>query len=229
MKIAIIMPVLNEAGDDAPVFEQRLQQLQGCRRDGHAFIIVDGGSVDDTFELAQRYADRAIRCDRGRALQMNAGAGCSDADVLLFLHADTQLPAHAPAAVIQNINEGHNWGRFGVRLSGGHFMFRIIERLMNLRSCITGIVTGDQAMFVRREVFEAVGGYPAQPLMEDIEISKRLRAFGRPACVQYKVVTSSRRWRRFGIVRTILQMWRLRLAYFLGVPVERLADQYQHD
>ena len=221
------MPVLNEAGVQAAEFEQCLQRLQQYRDSGHELIIIDGGSDDDSFEIAQRYADRTIQCNRGRAIQMNAGARQTDADILLFLHADTQLPANALDAVTRTINEGHYWGRFDVRLSDGHFLFRIIERLMNLRSCITGVATGDQAVFVRREIFETVGGYPRQPLMEDIELSKRLRGLGWPACLRQKVIISSRRWRKFGIVRIVLLMWRLRLAYFLGVSAERLAEQYR--
>ncbi len=221
------MPVLNEAGVQAAEFEQCLQRLQQYRDSGHELIIIDGGSDDDSFEIAQRYADRTIRCDRGRAIQMNAGARQTDADILLFLHADTQLPVNAIEAVTRTINEGHYWGRFNVRLADGHFLFRIIERLMNLRSCITGVATGDQVMFVRREIFETVGGYPRQPLMEDIELSKRLRGLGWPACLRQKVIISSRRWRKFGIVRIVLLMWRLRLAYFLGVSAERLAEQYR--
>ena len=221
------MPVLNEAGVQAAEFEQCLQRLQPYRDSGHELIIIDGGSDDDSFEIAQSYADRTIQCDRGRAIQMNAGARQTDADILLFLHADTQLPVNAIEAVTHTINEGHYWGRFNVRLADGHFLFRIIERLMNLRSCITGVATGDQAVFVRRELFETVGGYPRQPLMEDIELSKRLRGLGWPACLRQKVIISSRRWRKFGIVRIVLLMWRLRLAYFLGVSAERLAKQYR--
>jgi len=221
------MPVLNEAGVQAAEFEQCLQRLQQYRDSGHELIIIDGGSDDDSFEIAQRYADRTIQCNRGRAIQMNAGARQTDADILLFLHADTQLPVNAIEAVTRTINEGHYWGRFNVRLADDHFLFRIIERLMNLRSCITGVATGDQVMFVRREIFETVGGYPRQPLMEDIELSKRLRGLGWPACLRQKVIISSRRWRKFGIVRIVLLMWRLRLAYFLGVSAERLAEQYR--
>ena len=221
------MPVLNEAGVQAAEFEQCLQRLQQYRDSGHELIIIDGGSDDDSFEIAQRYADRTIQCNRGRAIQMNVGARQTDADILLFLHADTQLPVNAIEAVTRTINEGHYWGRFNVRLADGHFLFRIIERLMNLRSCITGVATGDQVMFVRREIFETVGGYPRQPLMEDIELSKRLRGLGWPACLRQKVIISSRRWRKFGIVRIVLLMWRLRLAYFLGVSAERLAEQYR--
>jgi rSAM/selenodomain-associated transferase 2 len=221
------MPVLNEAGVQAAEFEQCLQRLQQYRDSGHELIIIDGGSDDDSFEIAQRYADRTIQCNRGRAIQMNAGARQTDADILLFLHADTQLPVNAIEAVTRTINEGHYWGRFNVRLADGHFLFRIIERLMNLRSCITGVATGDQVMFVRREIFETVGGYPRQPLMEDIELSKRLRGLGWPACLRQKVIISSRRWREFGIVRIVLLMWRLRLAYFLGVSAEHLAKQYR--
>jgi rSAM/selenodomain-associated transferase 2 len=228
MKIAIIMPALNEAGVHAPAFEQCLQGMQPYRDNGNEFIIVDGVSEDDTFTVAQRYADSALQCDRGRAMQMNAGARHATAEILLFLHADTQLPAHAADAVTRAISEGYYWGRFDVRLSGDHIMLRIIECMMNLRSCITGIATGDQAMFVRREIFESIGGFPPQPLMEDVELSKRLRGLGWPACLREKVITSSRRWQKHGIVRTVLLMWRLRLAYFLGVSSERLAEQYHH-
>lgn len=222
------MPALNEAGVHAPEFESRLQLLQPYRDKGHELIIIDGGSDDGSCELMQAYADRAIQSECGRALQMNAGARIATGDILLFLHADTLLPVQAPEAVMRNIGEGHYWGRFDVRLSDENFLFRIIEALMNLRSCITGIATGDQAIFVRRDVFESIGGYPEQPLMEDIELSKRLRGLGWPACLKQKVITSSRRWRRYGIVRTVLLMWRLRLAYFFGVSAERLAEQYRH-
>lgn len=222
------MPALNEAGPQAHEFESCLQQLQRVRDNGHELIIVDGHSDDDTYKLVQGYADRLIQARRGRALQMNAGARVASGDILLFLHADTQLPSRALEAITGKISDGHHWGRFDVHLADAHFMFRIIERLMNLRSCITGIATGDQAIFVRRDTFETIDGYPELPLMEDIELSKRLRGIGWPACVKQKVITSSRRWRQNGIGRTILLMWRLRLAYFFGVSAERLAKQYRH-
>jgi rSAM/selenodomain-associated transferase 2 len=223
MKVSIIIPVLNEAEHIADT----LISLASYRNQGHEVIVIDGGSNDDTVSISQQYADRVLRSDAGRAMQMNSGINEASGDALLFLHADTRLPADAVAKLIHALEDGYFWGRFNVRLSGKHFMFRIIERMMNLRSCITGIATGDQAIFVSHESIEIVGAYPRLPLMEDIVFSKRLRELGRPACIRQQVVTSSRRWEDKGILRTMLLMWRLRLLFFLGVPADRLARQYQ--
>lgn len=223
MKVSIIIPVLNEAEHIADT----LISLASYRSQGHEVVVIDGGSNDDTVSISQQYADRVLRSDAGRAMQMNSGIDEASGDALLFLHADTRLPADAVAKLIHALEDGYFWGRFNVRLSGKHFMFRIIERMMNLRSCITGIATGDQAIFVSHESIEIVGAYPRLPLMEDIVFSKRLRELGRPACIRQQVVTSSRRWEDKGILRTMLLMWRLRLLFFLGVPADRLARQYQ--
>jgi rSAM/selenodomain-associated transferase 2 len=158
---------------------------------------------------------------------MNRGIEAATGDALLFLHADTKLPEDALNAITQTITEGHFWGRFDVRLSGQQFMLRIIERMMNMRSCVTGIATGDQAIFISRECLDIVGQYSELPLMEDIDFSKRLREVDWPACLKNAVITSSRRWEDRGVWKTVLLMWRLRLLYFFGVPAEKLARQYQ--
>ncbi|HEY0859207.1 MAG TPA: TIGR04283 family arsenosugar biosynthesis glycosyltransferase, partial [Albitalea sp.] len=170
---------------------------------------------------------RLLRAPRGRARQMNAGAAQARGEVLLFLHADTALPEGALAAIGEAIDGGALWGRFDVSIAGASAMFPLIAALMNRRSRWSGIATGDQAMFVRRDTFERVGGFPDQPLMEDIELSLRLRRLARPACLRPPVTTSGRRWERFGVWRTIWLMWRLRLLYWLGTPAERLAKAYR--
>lgn len=223
MKVSIVIPVLNEAARIGAA----LSSLAPYRGQGHEVIVVDGGSSDDTAAIAEQYADSVLRSETGRAVQMNRGIESARGDVILFLHADTRLPADALSAVIRVIEDGYFWGRFNVRLSGSHLLFRIIENMMNLRSCITGIATGDQAIFVSRESIDIVGGYPRLPLMEDIVFSRRLRSLGWPACLKPPVLTSSRRWENRGIWRTMLLMWRLRLLFFLGVPAEKLAQQYQ--
>ena len=189
-------------------------------------IVADGGSVDGTAELAEPLVDRVIHCRRGRALQMNAGASWCHGNVIWFLHADTRPPEDAVALATRAIARGADWGWFDLRISGQHIGFRTIERLMNLRARMSGVATGDQALFVRRSVFRAVGGFPDVDLMEDVAISKRLRARWPRRTVGAPVVTSSRRWERDGVVQTILMMWRLRLAYFLGADPQRLAERY---
>lgn len=222
MKLAIIMPVLNEGA----ALAQRLRRLQTLRAQGVQLRVVDGGSTDTTWALASALADQVLLAPRGRAAQMNAGASGCQADVLLFLHADTQLPADAERLIGQALQQGHDWGRFDVRIDGAHPALRLVERLMNLRSRWTGICTGDQALFVRRSVFESLGGFADLPLMEDIELSARLRRLGAPACLRQPVTTSGRRWERHGVWRTILLMWRLRAAYFLGADPRALALRY---
>lgn len=223
-QISVIVPTLNEAGQIAAT----LAALQPLRAAGGEVIVVDGGSTDDTMALAQPLADVVLSAPRGRARQMNAGAARAGGGILLFLHADTRLPEDAVPAVRAGLmHSGRSWGRFDVRLSGRYPLLRVIERLMNLRSRWSGIATGDHAMFARRAAFRAVGGFPDIALMEDIALSRALKqACGAPLCLSSVVVTSSRRWEAHGILRTILLMWRLRLAYFLGASPERLARRY---
>lgn len=222
MKLAIIMPVLNEGA----ALAQRLRRLQTLRAQGVQLRVVDGGSTDTTWALASALADQVLLAPRGRAAQMNAGACGCQADVLLFLHADTQLPADAERLIDQALQQGHDWGRFDVRIDGVHPALRLVERLMNLRSRWTGICTGDQALFVRRSVFESLGGFADLPLMEDIDLSARLRRLGAPACLRQTVTTSGRRWEKHGVWRTIWLMWCLRLAYFFRANPQALALRY---
>lgn len=222
-RISVVVPALDEAAEIAAT----LSALAPLRGRGHEVIVVDGGSTDGTPELAAPLADRVVRSARGRAAQQNAGAREARGGVLLFLHADTRLAEGADRAVLEGLRRsGRGWGRFDVRLSGGHPALRVVERMISLRSRATGIATGDQAIFVRREWFEAAGGFPEIPLMEDVALSRALKRRGRPLCLRESVVTSSRRWEERGIARTILLMWRLRLAYALGADPERLARKY---
>jgi rSAM/selenodomain-associated transferase 2 len=225
-KLSIIIPVLDEGEGIAAA----LDALSDMRALGVEVIVVDGGSRDATIQRARLRADRVISAPRGRALQMNAGAQKAAGDVLLFLHADTQLPAHADHLVLGGLERsGRAWGRFDVRIAGDHLLFPIIGWLMSVRSRITGIATGDQAIFVRRAAFETAGGFAAIPLMEDIALCKRLKRASRPLCLRDRAVTSGRRWEQNGVSRTILLMWRLRIAYFLGADPKRLARQYGYD
>ena len=220
MKLSIIIPALNEADAIA----RCLQSLPND--DAIEVIVADGGSDDATVSIAQAHA-RVVMSDKGRSKQMNAGAQQASGDVLLFLHADTTLPTDAVERIRQCIAAGAGWGRFDVRLSGKGLAFRIIERMMNWRSCLTSVATGDQAIFVRREWFDQVKGFPDIPLMEDIALSKILRRKQRAACIHQPVVTSSRRWRQNGVARTVWLMWKLRLLYFLGAPAQRLEKMYR--
>lgn len=222
-QISIIIPVLNESA----ALARQLPVLQWYRQNGHELIVVDGGSTDDSVLLCENLVDKIIHCAAGRAQQMNAGAVLAENDILLFLHIDTQLPDDADQLIMQGLGSAlRNWGRFDVRLSGKQLAFRVIETMMNWRSRLTGIATGDQAIFVRRETFEAVGRYADVPLMEDIQLSKALKHLSRPLCLKQKVISSSRRWERYGIVRTVWLMWRLRLAFFLGADPAELHRQY---
>jgi rSAM/selenodomain-associated transferase 2 len=224
-RLSIIMPVLDEGERIADA----LDALAELRALGVEVIVVDGGSQDATVQRARLRADRVLTAPCGRAVQMNAGAAEASGDVLLFLHADTRLPAEAERLVLDGLaRSGHDWGRFDVTIEGRPTMLRLVALMMNLRSGITAIATGDQAIFVKRDVFRAVGGYPDIPLMEDIALSKRLKRTGRPLCIRAHVITSGRRWETHGVWRTILLMWRLRLAYFLGADPARLAKRYRY-
>jgi rSAM/selenodomain-associated transferase 2 len=191
-------------------------------------IVVDGGSNDATAQLSQALSDQVISSSRGRSRQMNEGAGVATGDLFLFLHADTELPEGADGFMMEGLRtQVKDWGRFDVRLSGHHLLLRLTGFVMNWRSRLTGICTGDQGIFVRRDLFEKVGGFPQIDLMEDITLSRRLKKHGPPLCLRQTVVTSSRRWEKNGILRTVLLMWRLRLLYFLGLSPERLARIYE--
>jgi rSAM/selenodomain-associated transferase 2 len=204
-----------------------LEALQPMRERGVELILADGGSSDDTVAAASPLVDRVLSSPRGRALQMNSGAALAGGDVLLFLHADARLPDGAERLILDGLREsGRRWGRFDVRLSGAASMLRVVEWMMNRRSRLTGIATGDQGLFVERGLFEKAGGYPAIALMEDVALSATLKRHGRPLCLAQSVIASSRRWEKHGIWRTIALMWRLRLAYFLGAEPARLAEIY---
>ena len=217
------MPTLDEAAG----ITDSLRALAPLRAAGAEIVVVDGGSRDATAALAAPLADRVLHAGRGRARQMNAGAAAARREVFVFLHADTRLPEGALTAIAAALQAGAAWGRFDVAIAGRHPGLRVVAWGMNLRSRLTGIATGDQAVFVRRADFEAVGGYPDIALMEDIALSARLKRRARPACLRARVLTSGRRWERDGVLRTIVSMWALRLAYFLGADPARLARRYR--
>ena len=223
MKLSIIMPVLDEGEGIAAT----LDALADLRVLGTEVIVVDGGSRDRTAEIARPLCDRLLTARRGRAAQMNAGAGAAQGEVLLFLHADTRLPDDADRLVLAGLAaSGRAWGRFDVRIDGTHPLLPLVAALMNLRSRASGIATGDQAIFVARTAFAAVGGYPDIALMEDIVLSRRLKRLTRPLCLRSRALTSGRRWEKHGVMRTILTMWRLRLAFWLGAKPDTLAARY---
>lgn len=221
LSVSIIVPALNEAGRIGDCLSS-LRALGECE-----IVVVDGGSRDDTWEESARVADRVIESPLGRALQMNAGAAASSGSVLWFVHADTVPPPESLALIRAALEDGSPWGRFDVRLDGRHPAFRVIERFINWRSALTGIATGDQAIFMTRQAFDAVGGYPEIALMEDVAISKALKSLHDPSRIHEPVISSSRRWESRGILRTTLLMWRLRYAYWRGADPARLARLYR--
>ncbi len=222
--LSIVVPVLDEAAGIVAT----LSSLAPLRARGAELIVVDGGSRDATVARAQGLADVVIDGPRGRARQMNAGATVARAPTLLFLHADTRLPEGADRLIAQALGVAPlAWGRFDVAIEGRSRMLRVVAAMMNGRSRLTGIATGDQAMFMTRAAFEAAGGFPDQPLMEDIELSARLKRLRAPVCLHERVITSGRRWEQRGVWRTIMLMWRLRLLYALGVSADRLAPWYR--
>jgi rSAM/selenodomain-associated transferase 2 len=228
LKLSIIVPVLNEAAHIVSC----LTSLQPLRQRGAEVITVDGGSSDNTPSLAGKYCDRVISSGRGRSTQQNGGARAASGDTLLFLHVDTRLPEHADALIEQALSPGQNaWGRFDVTLdagsSDGHPMLNVIAAMMNFRSRTTGIATGDQCIFVRKSVFFRAGTFPQIPLMEDVALSRALKKISAPACLREHVRTSARRWQERGVWRTIMLMWWLRFAYWIGVPPARLAAWYR--
>jgi rSAM/selenodomain-associated transferase 2 len=220
-RLTIVVPVLNEAA----IIVAALQALKPLRARGAEVIVADGGSHDGTAALAEPLADRVITVAPGRGAPMNAGAALGTGDALLFLHADTTLPDNADRLIAVALAQ-RAWGRFDLRIAGRHPLLAIVARMINWRSRLTGIATGDQAIFVTREAFHAVGGFPDLPLMEDIAISHRLKRLSRPFCIATPVVTSGRRWETNGVISTVLLMWRLRLAYYFGVEPALLAQRY---
>ena len=231
--VSIIVPILNEANNLPHLFTY----IAGLNPSPQQIILVDGGSNDDSFEWAQKFISdlnnsnqsainwQVVQSQAGRARQMNKGASLATSDILLFLHADTELPTHA-VADIQTAMQKSEWGRFNVKLNSRQPMLWVVSHMINLRSRLTSIATGDQAIFITRKLFEQVGGYPQQALMEDVELCKQLKAKSKPACLKTKVITSARRWEQHGTCRTILLMWQLRFDYWRGVSADNIKARY---
>lgn len=217
------MPILNEAA----ILKTSLKSLQPLRHRDCELLVIDAGSRDGSSEIAEPLVDRVIKSRKGRAVQMNTGARIAQGDILWFLHSDCMPPSDADRLIRSALTDLNSvWGRFDVALSGCQPLLRRVETFMNWRSRLTGIATGDQGIFVRRHIFERLGGYPDMPLMEDIALSRSLKRIGRPVCLRQRLLSSSRRWEKHGVVKTILLMWCLRLAYFLGADPARLARIY---
>ena len=223
MHLSIIIPTLNESTQ----IISTLMPLQRMRDKGVEVILVDGGSRDATKKLAEPLVDFLLDSAPGRATQMNTGAATATGEALLFLHADCRLPGDADQAIFEALTEEKfHWGRFDVEISGAHAMLPVIAWFMNHRSRLTGIATGDQGLFMTRAAFDQARGFPAQPLMEDIEICRRLKKIGAPACLHEKISTSGRRWEKHGVGKTIVLMWWLRLRYFMGATPEEIHRAY---
>jgi len=221
--LSVIIPCLNEAEG----IVDTLTALAPLRTRGVEVVVVDGGSDDATASLAHPLADQVITTKRGRALQMNAGAALAHGDILLFLHADCRLPGRADGLITDGLNRAQKtWGRFDVELDGNSPLLHVVGALMNLRSRLTGVSTGDQGLFVTRSLFEAAGKFPQFPLMEDVALTKQLKHYGRPLNLRHRMRVSGRRWERHGVLRTVLLMWRLRWQYWLGADPGELAQHY---
>ena len=221
-KFSIIIPTLNEQQG----IETCLQALQKLRLQAE-IIIADGGSQDNTLTLATAWVDQIIQTKKGRAKQMNAAAKLATGEILIFLHADTFLPDDALILIEQALSTDKQWGRFNIRLIEASLMLKVIAQMMNWRSCLTGIATGDQTIFVRRRLFKKIGGYADIALMEDISLSKTLKTHGSPVCLKATVTSSGRRWLQFGVFKTIWLMWNLRIRYWLGQSPDKLAELYR--
>ena len=223
MSLSIIIPAL----DEAEHIVATLDSLQPLRRRGVEIIVADGGSSDNTANLARERADQVLTVPAGRARQMNAGAAAALGEILCFVHADSRMPEGADGLIVDGLSRSRrSWGRFDVSIAGTHPMLRVIAQLMNWRSRLTGIATGDQGLFLTRSLFEAAGRFPEIALMEDIALTRQLKRYSPPLCIAHRLMTSGRRWEKHGVWRTMLLMWRLRLAYFFGADPDRLARQY---
>ncbi len=220
-KFSIIIPTLNEQQG----IETCLQALQELRLQAE-IIIADGGSQDDTVTIATTWVDQVIHTKKGRAKQMNAAAKFATGEILIFLHADTFLPNDALILIEQALSTDKQWGRFNIRLIGASWALKVIAQMMNWRSCLTGIATGDQTIFVCKRLFEKIGGYAEIALMEDIALSRTLKTQSTPLCLKARVQSSGRRWLQFGVFKTILLMWNLRIRYWLGQSPDKLAELY---
>jgi rSAM/selenodomain-associated transferase 2 len=221
VKISVIVPVLNEEHVIAPTLQALLSLVP------YEIIVVDGGSADRSRQVCEQFGVKVLSSERGRAHQMNRGAGEATGDLLLFVHADTRLPKSALNEINAALrNADCPGGRFDVEIDGAHWMLKIIGALINYRSRMTKVATGDQALFVRRTIFEAMGGFPDIPLMEDIAFCRALKRIGPMACLHTRVITSGRRWEKDGVWRTILKMWTLKLCYLAGVSPGRLKQYY---
>jgi rSAM/selenodomain-associated transferase 2 len=223
MQLSIVIPALNEADS----ITATLTSLQPMRSRGAEVVLVDGGSTDETKRIAVPLVDRLVEDSKGRARQMNAGAKLATGDVLWFLHADSLAPADADSLILNGLQSATRvWGRFDVSIAGHHYLLPVIGWFMNHRSRLTGIATGDQGLFMTRAAYLSSGGFANQPLMEDVAICVELKKLGAPLCLRQKIVTSGRRWEKYGVWRTIFLMWRLRLAYFLGADPVTLHRAY---
>ncbi|HYX38451.1 MAG TPA: TIGR04283 family arsenosugar biosynthesis glycosyltransferase [Oligoflexus sp.] len=224
MNVSVIIPMLNEAATLSLVMDH----WKALQQSGAEVLVVDGGSTDGSMERVQQAGFKVLSSARGRARQMNTGAQMAQGDIMLFLHADTQPPPQSLTAMGQGLMLSQLvWGRFDVQVEGRAWMFPIIGFFINLRSRLSGIATGDQGIFVRREAFLQISGFPDQPLMEDVEISKRLLSLSRPLCLKQKMRTSGRRWETRGVWRTIFLMWRLRWAYWRGASAQDLIKAWR--
>ncbi|HEY7556518.1 MAG TPA: TIGR04283 family arsenosugar biosynthesis glycosyltransferase [Candidatus Binatia bacterium] len=221
MRVSVVVPVLNEERTIA----RTLAALLPMKPD--ELFVVDGGSSDGTWETCRSLGVEILTAPRGRAAQMNYGAGQATGDVLLFLHADTRLPPTAFSDMRDALGDPRCvGGRFDVQLDSDHWMLRVIGAMISLRSRLSKVGTGDQGIFVRREVFQRMGGFPEIPLMEDIAFCRALKRLGAVACLKSKVITSARRWELNGVWRSIFRMWTLKSLYLLGVSPHRLKRFY---
>lgn len=220
---SIIIPTLNECS----FFTKQQRVLTTLLKEGHEIIVVDGGSDDGTLGLAEKIGCKCISTKASRGHQQHVGANTSSHHTLIFLHADTQLPSNAINDIRTSLDSSNsNWGRFNVEFTSNRCIFKVIAWFMNKRSCITGIVTGDHTLFVNRQLYFKCGGFSDTGIMEDIDLSKRLKKYSRPICINNNVITSSRKWEHQGVIKTILIMWSLRLQYYFGASEESLIKQY---